>query len=99
MTTQELITKLREETRWGHKANREIRDLCLDAADRLEHMAKATAEGRLVELPCKLGDTVFSLEWDIKADKYKIRKGVIKTLGMIQATAVLRYLTVCSTAF
>ena len=59
MTTQELITKLREESQYSRKKSPEIMDLCLDAADRLEYMAQAKAEGRLVELPCKLGDRVW----------------------------------------
>ena len=61
MTTQELIAKLREETRYSHKANLEVMDLCCEAVARLEQMEQAKAEGRLVELPCKLGDTVWVL--------------------------------------
>ncbi len=43
-------------------------------------LAKAKTEGRLVELPCKVGDTVFTFCWNIKNQKYEVCTGKVKNV-------------------
>lgn len=43
-------------------------------------LAKAEAEGRLVVLPCKVGDTVFFTRWSFKTVKHEIFTGVVKNV-------------------
>jgi|GEM_PF-5784826 len=35
---------------------------------------------KAVELPCKVGDTVFSLHWSIKNKRYEVCKGIISNV-------------------
>ena len=49
-----------EEIDMDHEAAEQLRYLCRDCAlDRLEELAEADRAGRLVVLPCKVGDTVY----------------------------------------
>jgi hypothetical protein len=47
---------------------------------RVMELAEAEREGRLMVLPCKVGDAVFSWEWDIKSEKNGICEGRIVTV-------------------
>lgn len=46
--------------------------------DCLRELVKARDEGRVVELPCKAGDAVYSLSWNIKTEQYDVRSGEVK---------------------
>lgn len=48
--------------------------------ERCAELAKAEQEGRLVELPCKVGDKIFSHCWSIKNERYEICAGEIKNV-------------------
>ena len=49
-----------EEIDMDHEAAEQLRRLCRDCdLDRLEELAEADKDGRLVVLPCKVGDTVW----------------------------------------
>ena len=51
-----------EEIDMDHEAAEQLRRLCRDCdLDRLEELVKADKDGRLVVLPCKVGDTVYRL--------------------------------------
>ena len=54
-----------EEIDMDHEAAEQLRHLCRDCdLDRLEELAEADKEGRLVVLPCKVGDTVYFRTYD-----------------------------------
>lgn len=42
--------------------------------------AQAKADGRLVVLPCKVGDVIFSHRWNIKNQKYEVHTGEVKNV-------------------
>ena len=47
-----------------HEAAEQLRHLCRNCdLDRLEELAEADKDGRLVVLPCKVGDTVYMISW------------------------------------
>lgn len=49
-----------EEIDMDHEAAEQLRQLCRDCdLDRLEKLAEADKDGRLVVLPCRVGDTLF----------------------------------------
>ena len=49
-----------EEIDMDHEAAEQLRQLCRDYdLDRLEKLAEADKDGRVVVLPCKMGDTVY----------------------------------------
>ena len=51
-----------EEIDMDHEAAEQLRQLCQNCdLDRLEKLAEADKDGRLVVLPCKVGDTVYIL--------------------------------------
>ena len=51
-----------EEIDMDHEAAETLRHLCRNCdLDRLEELAEADKDGRLVVLPCKVGDTVYIL--------------------------------------
>ncbi len=51
-----------EEIDMDHEAAEQLRHLCRDCdLDRLEELAEANRDGRLVVLPCKVGDTVWAI--------------------------------------
>ena len=58
---QYLDTRLTpEEIDMDHEAAEQLRRLCRDCdLDRLEKLAEADRDGRLVVLPCKVGDVVY----------------------------------------
>ena len=54
-----------EEIDMDHEAAEQLRQLCRDCdLDRLEGLAEADRAGRLVVLPCKVGDTVYFRTYD-----------------------------------
>ena len=54
-----------EEIDMDHEAAEQLRQLCRDCdLDRLEGLAEADKDGRLVVLPCKVGDTVYFRTYD-----------------------------------
>lgn len=54
-----------EEIDMDHEAAEQLRYLCRDCdLDRLEKLAEADRDGRLVVLPCKVGDTVYFRTYD-----------------------------------
>ena len=54
-----------EEIDMDHEAAEQLRRLCRDCdLDRLEKLADADKAGRLVVLPCKVGDTVYRIVRD-----------------------------------
>ena len=54
-----------EEIDMDHEAAEQLRRLCRDCdLDRLEELAEADKDGRLVVLPCKVGDTVYRIVRD-----------------------------------
>lgn len=51
-----------EEIDMDHEAEEQLRQLCRDCdLDRLEKLAEADRDGRVVVLPCKVGDTVYRI--------------------------------------
>ena len=51
-----------EEIDMDHEAAEQLRQLCRNCdLDRLEKLAEADKDGRLVVLPCKVGDTVWAI--------------------------------------
>lgn len=51
-----------EEIDMDHEAAEQLRHLCRDCdLERLEKLAEADRDGRLVVLPCKVGDTVYRI--------------------------------------
>ena len=45
-----------------HEAAEQLRRLCRDCdLDRLEELAEADRDGRVVVLPCKVGDTIYHI--------------------------------------
>ena len=42
--------------------------------------AKAEQEGRLVVLPCKVGDEIYSFKWSIKNNQYEVHTGKVKSV-------------------
>ena len=54
-----------EEIDMDHEAAEQLRQLCRNCdLDRLEKLAEADKAGRLVALPCKVGDTVYRIVRD-----------------------------------
>lgn len=54
-----------EEIDMDHEAAEQLRHLCRGCdLDRLEELAEADKDGRLVVLPCKVGDTVYFRTYD-----------------------------------
>jgi hypothetical protein len=53
-----------EEIDMDHEAAETLRQLCRGCnLDRLEKLAEADKDGRIVVLPCKVGDTVYRLQY------------------------------------
>lgn len=78
-----------EEIDMDHEAAEELRRLCRDYdLDRLEKLIKADRAGRLVVLPCKVGDSVYKVI-TIQAQKPVILETQIKTLGQAADAAQL----------
>lgn len=50
------------------------------ALQETQPLKKAKAEGRLVVLPCKVGDTIFTICWNIKNQKYEVCTGKVKNV-------------------
>ena len=46
----------------------------------IEEWVRAKADGRLVVLPCKVGDEIFSFKWSIKNEKYEVHTGKVKNV-------------------
>ena len=68
-----------EEVDTDHEAAEELRRLCRDCdLDRLEALAEADKDGRLVVLPCKVGQRVFAL---LDTDKH-ISECEVKQIGL-----------------
>ena len=60
-----------EEVDMDHEAAETLRDLCQYCdLDRLEELARADKDGRVVVLPCKAGDTVYKTI-TIQGDRYR----------------------------
>ena len=54
-----------EEIDMDHEAAEQLRQLCRNCdLDRLEELAEADKDGRVVVLPCKVGDTVYFRTYD-----------------------------------
>lgn len=71
-----------EEIDMDHEAAEQLRQLCRDCdLDRLEKLAEADKDGRLVVLPCKAGDTLFRvfageiLEYKVRNMRYLAIQG------------------------
>lgn len=65
-----------EEIDMDHEAAEQLRRLCRDCdLDRLEKLAEADKDGRLVVLPCKVGDTLFRV---FAGEIFKHRVGSMK---------------------
>ena len=68
-----------EEIDMDHEAAEQLRELCRNCdLDRLEKLAEADKAGRLVVLPCKVGQRVFAL---LDTDKH-ISECEVKQIGM-----------------
>ena len=68
-----------EEIDMDHEAAETLRQLCRNCdLDRLEKLAEADKDGRLVVLPCKVGQRVFAL---MDTDKH-ISECEVKQIGM-----------------
>ena len=68
-----------EEIDMDHEAAEQLRQLCRNCdLDRLEKLAEADKAGRLVVLPCKVGQRVFAL---LDTDKH-ISECEVKQIGM-----------------
>ena len=68
-----------EQIDMDHEAAETLRQLCRDCdLDRLDELAEADKDGRLVVLPCKVGQRVFAL---MDTDKH-ISECEVKQIGM-----------------
>lgn len=68
-----------EEIDMDHEAAEQLRQLCRDYdLGRLEELAEADKDGRLVVLPCKVGDTV----WAILGDKKYACKCIVEYVNI-----------------
>ena len=68
-----------EEIDMDHEAAEQLRHLCRNCdIDRLEELAEADKDGRVVVLPCKVGQRVFAL---LDTDKH-ISECEVKQIGM-----------------
>lgn len=54
-----------------------IKDRCFMP---IEFSKRANAEGQLVVLPCKVGDTVFFTRWSFKNGKREIHTGIVRNV-------------------
>lgn len=72
---QYLDTRLTpEEIDMDHEAAEQLRRLCRDCdLDRLEKLAEADKDGRLVVLPCKAGDTVYEVTSRKTISEYRVK--------------------------
>lgn len=69
------------------RLTKEVTHLAIESVEREKALSKLEAEvsvwaeaeqdGRLVVLPCKVGDKVFSLSWNTKHEKYEVCNGII----------------------
>ena len=63
-----------EEIDMDHEAAEQLRQLCRDCdLDRLEKLAEADKDGRLVVLPCKVGDTVYEVTSRKTISEYRVK--------------------------
>ena len=63
-----------EEIDMAHEAAEQLRQLCRDCdLDRLEKLAEADKDGRLVVLPCKVGDTVYEVTSRKTISEYRVK--------------------------
>lgn len=63
-----------EEIDMDHEAAEQLRRLCRDCdIDRLEELAEADRAGRLVVLPCKVGDTVYEVTSRKTISEYRVK--------------------------
>ena len=73
--------------------------------EQLQEIAKAKADGRLVMLPCKVGDEIFSFKWSIKNEKYEVHTGKVKNVrydssdGLVTVSDGERYCVFGKTVF
>ena len=70
-----------EEVGMDHEAAEELRRLCRDCdLDRLEELTEADKDGRLVVLPCKVGNTVWVTGRDNVPREMRLEKPDIRTV-------------------
>ena len=63
-----------EEIDMDHEAAEQLRHLCRNCdLDRLEKLAEADKDGRLVVLPCKAGDTVYEVTSRKTISEYRVK--------------------------
>ena len=63
-----------EEIDMDHEAAEQLRHLCRGCdLDRLEELAEADKDGRLVVLPCKVGDTVYEVTSRKTISEYRVK--------------------------
>ena len=63
-----------EEIDTDHEAAEQLRHLCRNYdLDRLEKLAEADRDGRLVVLPCKVGDTVYEVTSRKTISEYRVK--------------------------
>lgn len=63
-----------EEINMDHEAAEQLRHLCRDCdLDRLEKLAEADKDGRLVVPPCKAGDTVYEVTSRKTISEYRVK--------------------------
>ena len=63
-----------EEIDMDHEAAEQLRHLCRNYdLDRLEKLAEADRDGRLVVLPCKAGDTVYEVTSRKTISEYRVK--------------------------
>lgn len=63
-----------EEIDMDHEAAEQLRQLCRNCdLDRLEKLAEADKDGRLVVLPCKAGDTVYEVTSRKTISEYRVK--------------------------
>lgn len=79
----------------------EAADMAVEALDLL----KAKEEGRVIALPCKVGDEIFSFKWSIKNEKYEVHTGKVKNVrydssdGLVTVSDGERYCVFGKTVF
>lgn len=78
-----------EEIDMDHEAAEELRRLCRDYdLERLENLIEADKNGRVVVLPCKVGDTVYRVI-TIKGENPVVLETQVKTVGQAADAAQL----------
>ncbi|SBV94176.1 hypothetical protein KL86CLO1_10478 [uncultured Eubacteriales bacterium] len=94
---ENLITQAEERVRRADERFEETgewrigdaRSLISELTVALRNVVKAQQDGRLVVLPCKVGDEIFSFRWSIKNEKHEVTAGKVKNVRYDTADGIV----------